>query len=244
MPKASQMKSLMVIACLLAAAAAAADDGATITLATKLQAPAGQCYRGVEKKCDGKSPPELQCNSLFGGFEEHKEKMADFIKTNVQRNFQYLMFSTHFSNYEANRAGLEKLYRGLSDEAWNDAIELIKYSAKRGSHISVNATVNDVDISKDTFTKHEVGSLATVLDLHKSLAVEAHNLHKHFSDSDETKKQYDPDVSSFLENNFLSKHTETVRTLSGHTNDLINMLHETADGSLALFLFDEYLQKL
>lgn len=49
-------------------------------------------------------------------------------------------------------------------------------------------------------------------------------------------------ASSFLENHFLSQQSDNIRTLSGHANDLKKLL-ESNDRSLALFMFDEYLQK-
>lgn len=44
--------------------------------------------------------------------------------------------SAYFNNYEANREGFSKLYRKLADDAWDDAIDLIKYMAKRGFNMN------------------------------------------------------------------------------------------------------------
>jgi len=51
-------------------------------------------------------------------------------------------------------------------------------------------------------------------------------------------------VSSYLEEHFLHRHADSVRQLSGHANDLKRLLSENKQASLALFLFDEYLQKV
>lgn len=43
--------------------------------------------------------------------------------------------SSHFGNYQKNRAGFEKLYRKLSDQSWEDSIDLVKFLGKRGGHM-------------------------------------------------------------------------------------------------------------
>lgn len=53
-------------------------------------------------------------------------------------SFEFLLMSTHFGNYEANREGFKGLYRKLSDQSWADAIDLIKYIAKRGGRMDFN----------------------------------------------------------------------------------------------------------
>lgn len=49
-----------------------------------------------------------------------------------------LLQSSYFGNHEANRGGFEKLYRELSDEAWEKSIDLIKFITKRGGHMEFN----------------------------------------------------------------------------------------------------------
>ena len=46
--------------------------------------------------------------------------------------------STHFGNYESNRHGFQGLYKKLSDKAWEKAIDIIKYIAKRGGRMNFN----------------------------------------------------------------------------------------------------------
>lgn len=51
--------------------------------------------------------------------------------------FFYILFqSSHFGNYEKNRGGFEKLYRKMSDQTWEQAIDLVKYMGKRGGHMN------------------------------------------------------------------------------------------------------------
>lgn len=51
--------------------------------------------------------------------------------------------STHFGSYEANRPGFEKLYRVLSDEAWDRSFDLIKHMTKRGGKMNFNYRETD-----------------------------------------------------------------------------------------------------
>lgn len=72
--------------------------------------------------------------------------------------------------------------------------------------------------------------------LQKSLANEAHRIH--------SVAAKDAEVMSHIENTFAHKLRDTVRELSGHTNDLKNLINLNKQNSLHVYLFDEYLQKL
>jgi ferritin heavy chain len=77
--------------------------------------------------------------------------------------------------------------------------------------------------------------LAKALDSQKQLAAEGLRLHT------QAKKYQDAAVAHYLEEEFIDHQSDVVRTLAGHTSDLKNMLHR--DAPVAVFLFDEYLQK-
>jgi hypothetical protein len=47
---------------------------------------------------------------------------------------------------------------------------------------------------------------------------------------------------SFLENEFVHKHADTIRSLAGHTSDLYNLIENSVEPGLSIFLFDEYLK--
>ena len=52
-------------------------------------------------------------------------------------------------------------------------------------------------------------------------------------------------MAHYMEEKFIEDQADTVRTLSGYTNDLKSLLREskTPDTSFNLFMFDEYLLK-
>lgn len=181
--------------------------------------------------------------------------------------------STHFGNYEANREGFKGLYRKLSDKSWEDAIDLIKYIAQRGGTMDMNQLPREsateivsiiylflsqqhvllterkiyqyycsqVKDSSDgqVIELTELNSLSKALDSQKHLANEA--LHIHTQTQHHTKD--DAAVAHYIEEHFMESLSERVRQLAGYSNDLKNMLKDTHDASLSVFLFDEYLQK-
>jgi ferritin heavy chain len=92
---------------------------------------------------------DVECNSKFGGFSVNESPVVDFMHSNVVNNFQFLLMSSHFSTYVYNREGFSKLYRQMADQAWNDAIELIKYTTKRGGTVSFGSSFNQLKISDE-----------------------------------------------------------------------------------------------
>lgn len=144
--------------------------------------------------------------------------------------------STHFANYNKNRPGFEKLFRGLSDDTWEDGIDLIKYLTKRGGEMNFNL-ISDYDEQKPNFELYEYYAIARALDTHKKLAMEAFSVHNRA-----THHFRDPEISSHLEHEYMHKHRDIIRDLTGYASDLSQLL-DGPDSSLSLYLFDEYLQK-
>lgn len=190
------------------------------------------------------APNAIQnCDARYGAIDAILPDLQKYANTHITRSFEYLMMSTHFANYQKNRVGFEKVLRELSDSTWNDAFELIKYIGKRGGRMNFSMrkeeNVNGVD-DRGKYELYEMESLAKALDLEKQIAKDAHAIHR---EATRNRNDYhDPEISSFLENHFVHRHADTIRKLSGYTSDLSSLL-KGPDSSLALFLFDEYLQK-
>lgn len=149
--------------------------------------------------------------------------------------------ATHYGNYEKSREGFEKVFKDLSDSKWEEAIDLIKYITKRGGRMNFAAVRQDtVNDDNGNYEFYELESLAKALDMEKQLALEAHRIH---GEATRRRKDYhDPEVSSYLEKEFVHKHADIIRKLSGYTSDL-NALLNGHDSSLALYLFDDYLKQ-
>lgn len=181
------------------------------------------------------------CNARYGAIDAVLPDLQKYVTTHITRSYEFLMMATHYANYEKNRVGFEKLFHDLSDSMWEDAIDLIKYIGKRGGKMNFQMRKEDVNgENQDNFELYEMQSLAKALDVEKQLAVDAHNIHREATRN--RKEFHDPEISSYLEEKFVHKHADKIRKLSGYTSDLSHLL-DGPDSSLALFLFDEYLQK-
>lgn len=215
---------------------------ALLFLGVVAYANAEYCYSDVVGACSPTGSELNNCNAKYGAAHEVIKDLQNYVNVHVTRNWQYLLMSTHFHNYEKNREGFSKLFKKLSDQAWDDAIHLIKYIGKRGGQMDFSfRKESNLGVTVDTYEMHEMGSLAKALDIQKSLAEESHHIH---GEAMRRKADFhDPEVGSFIENNFLHQHADTIRTLAGHTNDLKKMMSNAADQSLALYLFDQYLGK-
>lgn len=225
------MKGLLgMVAVALVVALASADSGAETE---------NYCYHDVSVSCSAgaEESSSTNCNAVYGSAHNVMEDISNYVNTHITRSFQYLLMSTHFGSYEANRPGFEKLFRVLSDQAWNHAQGLIKHMTKRGGKMDFEHREEDKlaerNPKKAVYELRELEGLARALDIQKSLAKQAFNLHK---------KSKDPELNQYLEEEFIEGHADTIRNLAGHTTDL-KSLSKGPDASLSVYLFDEYLLK-
>jgi hypothetical protein len=194
---------------------------------------------------DGSDIDELiSCNANYSGFSQNVQFLQAYANDHLQKSFDYLLLSANFGTHVKNRPGFEKQFRALSDTAWNHAISLIKHITKRGgAHDFGSKPSSAFDSQKRrTLELDELNALALALDTEKTLAAEAHSLHERYSHANH-KAHYDPEVAHYLEEKFIESQADTVRKLSGYTNDLKHLIQNVPDTSLSVYLFDEYLQK-
>lgn len=83
-------------------------------------------------------PLLANCNAKYGSFEALQAELQAYANAHIETSFEFLLMSTHFGNYEANREGFKGLYRKLSDENWERAIDIIKFITKRGGRMNFN----------------------------------------------------------------------------------------------------------
>lgn len=183
------------------------------------------------------------CNAKYGGINELQADLQRFTNHIFFRSFDFLLMATHYGNYIKNRPGFEKLFRGLSDSLWNDGIGNIKYITSRGGEMNfenVAKDLKDEELQSANLELYELQAIAKALDIEKKLALEAFELHK--SASGKKHDNHDPEIAHHLEEEFMEKHRDTIRELAGHSHDLSVLLNDQ-DSSLALYLFDQQLQK-
>ncbi|XP_014255153.1 ferritin heavy chain [Cimex lectularius] len=206
------------------------------------------CYDSTVASCMTQSSVKTNlpsCDSKYSGVHHIFPDLEDLFRTHIDFSYQYLLMSTNFANHEKNRDGFSKLYRKLSDSAWEDAMDLAKYVAKRGGSFSfTNFGRTAKDLQSVNYELYELESLARALDMSKHLAEKVHKVHGGVTNRN--KDYHDAEAISFLENKFVHKHADSVREISGYTNDLTKLVKNSQMGnsaSLSVFLFDEYLQK-
>lgn len=200
----------------------------------------------------------VHCNATYSGFNSHIHSLQGYANEQLAKSYDYLLLASNFGTHVKNRPGFEKQFLALSNKAWSNAIDLIKHITKRGGAHSFNArphTATATD-AKKVLELAEMQALALALDSEKALAIEAHNLHEMYSRHRATHtdgpadihhaghREYDPEVAHYLEEKFIGEQAETIRKLSGYTNDLKQLIKgvpATQSTALNLYLFDEYL---
>ncbi|XP_076621896.1 ferritin 2 light chain [Colletes latitarsis] len=203
------------------------------------------CYSDVEGACstkltsnDGALIPN--CNAKYGAIDALQADLQSYVNANIESSFEFLLMSSYFGNFEAQREGFRKLYRKHSDKTWEDAIDLMKYITKRGGRMNFNQLPRFKKSAKESrvLELNELNSLAKALDTQKQLAEEAIRIHGQAHPHN----KHDASVAHYIEEQFFESQTGHVRDLSGYTNVLKNLLTER-DPSVSIFLFDEILKK-
>ncbi|XP_060529379.1 ferritin-2 heavy chain [Cylas formicarius] len=204
------------------------------------------CYKDTVRACKPTTNKQLvalpNCNAKYGSIDGLQSDLQRFANHHFLRSFDLLLMSTHYGNYEKNRVGFEKLFRKISDSLWHEGIELIKYITKRGGDMDFNNVNTEIkeESSTPNWELYEIESLAKALDIEKNLAKEAFQIHQQATRI--KVENHDPEVASYLEEEFMHEQRDVIRQLSGYTTDLSTLL-DGPDSSLALYLFDEHLQK-
>ncbi|KAK4882569.1 hypothetical protein RN001_005888 [Aquatica leii] len=204
----------------------------------------GVCYKGIEEFCshDKKEINPEKCNSKYGGINKALPHLQEYVKNHIVLNFEYMLMSTYFGNYQKSREGFEKLFMDLSNSKWEKAIDLIKHITKRGGEMDfTKMRANIPNNNNEVYELYEINSLAKALEIEKDMAEAAYHIHGQASER--SKDFHDPEIVSYIENEFIHKDSETIRKLSGHVSDLTKLL-DSPDSSLALYVFDDYLNKV
>ncbi|KAL1513340.1 hypothetical protein ABEB36_002761 [Hypothenemus hampei] len=206
---------------------------------------AEECYTDVVETCNNPSLKQegvlTKCDAQYGGIVSAESDLQKLANSLIHRSFDFLLMATHYGNYIKNRPGFEKLFRGLSDDLWEDGIESVKYITSRGGQMNFKNVHESLAADAGSLELYELHSMSKALDIEKSLAKQVFDLHK--ETANHRVDHYDPEIGHHLEEKFMGKQKETIRKLAGHAKDLGNLLNEERDPSLALYLFDQYLQK-
>ncbi|KAK9874926.1 hypothetical protein WA026_005741 [Henosepilachna vigintioctopunctata] len=206
------------------------------------------CLSGIQNACrpniNKQSVSALvpTCDARYGAIDHLEHELVSYAGSHIIKSFEYLLLSTHFANYDMNRPGFHKLFRDYSDSKWSDGIELIKHITKRGGKMNFQPAQSSSPEDRNGYQLHEIQSLAKALDLEKSLMTDAFKIHERAVRR--TDSSHDPEISHYIEEEFVEKQADNIRKLSGHITELSQMLAESDDNALSLYLFDDYLKGL
>nr|AAD50240.1 secreted ferritin G subunit precursor [Calpodes ethlius]AAD50241.1 secreted ferritin G subunit precursor [Calpodes ethlius] len=207
------------------------------------------CYQDASMEC-GLASNSLElsnCNAVYGNYGRHgnvASEMQAYANLHIERSYQYLLSPAFFDNYNTNRKGFSALFKKLSDHAWSKSIELIQHITKRGDVMDFSRRSTLASTAKNvTLELPELESLAHALDTQKEMAERAFYIHREATRN--SQKTHDPEIAQYLEEEFVEYQAKVIRDLAGHTTDLKKFVvsNKGQDLSLALYLFDEYLQK-
>lgn len=203
---------------------------------------------------DGCENNVANCNALFSSVAHAERDLETFTNQQLEKSFDFLLLSYVFDQYKLDRPGFEKMYRKISDKAWEDTQGLIKYRSKRGLVVELNGLANATENVLETRTlktmnravllnTDEMGSLKLALAYEKALASESHRIHKKISHAHGEGQVYDPDVAHYLDEEIIEYQSGLIRQLTGHIHNL-QAISSEATRDLGLHMFDEYLAKL
>lgn len=210
----------------------------------------------VDGVCEGNSEnctPNYSSFALVNASNKIDADFAEYTSQLVDKSFYFLIMSSEFDKYHMDRPGFQKLYRKMSDKAWEDAIDLMKYRSRRGVDGYLKQPDQPYDFAKKLSAMTELSSLQTAVEVEKSLATKAHLIHQkvshdHFTKSGAEKIHYDPDTAHYLDEKIINYQSGVLRDLAGYVQTLHKITKNGEVGKdqaedLALHLFDEYLEK-
>lgn len=219
----------------------------------------GSCSKATSNVCSVVNPGGNfgKCNAQYGAIPHIERHLQSYASQQLSASYDYLLMSQFYNTYQRDRPGFSKLFRSLSDEAFENAIKLIKHVTKRGGvtpfriHQQVKRGRVPVEDPTKTLDFDELPALAKALDIEKELSKKAIELHAHVAVHNKQASDtvtYDPEITHFIEEEFLGQQSSNIRKLSGYANDLHKIVNKHANGvastALGVYLFDEYLQKL
>lgn len=196
-----------------------------------------------------------KCSPTYSSFMAREGKTAtvendlrQYASQLVDKSFHFLIMSSGFNKYELDRPGFEQLYRKISDKAWEDAQELIKYQSRRGSFGHL-VQPNGAEQYGKVLDVNELKSLQFALNYEKTMAKEAHAIHRKISHahsnagSNDDSYHYDPDAAHYLDENIIEYQSGVIRDLAGYVHNLRHFTDQQSASDLGNHLFDEFLAK-
>lgn len=216
---------------------------ALLTTAANAALPGQSCLTDFDK-----------CTARFSDYHHVTTDVTDLTAQLLDQSFEFLFLSAAFNQHLKDRPGFEKLYRNVADQAWADAMTLMKYQSKRGYPAAEFNSTHELRLQSDPTVAEELSSLKMAMEYEKTVAEAAHAIHKKSSVVGHvvhSKKgvahkhpaQYDPDGAHFFDEKIIKGRSASVRKLTGYIHMLNGILNDDAHTrDMGLHLFDQYLK--
>ncbi|XP_065072483.1 ferritin light chain-like [Ochlerotatus camptorhynchus] len=210
---------------------------------------AGLC---IVRAVDYNSSDVNQFTAQFSSINHVQDDLQTFTNQQLDKSYDFLLLAFTFDKYDLDRPGFEKLYRKISDKAWEDTIALVKYQSKRGLIVSLDGVqsgvvnqLNEGKVGKTSLLdSNELSSLKVALGYEKILADESHRIHKKISHAHDKGAAYDPDVAHYLDEEIIEYQSGTIRKLTGYIHNLHSIIEESNTKDMGIHMFDEYLSSV
>lgn len=193
-----------------------------------------------------------QFTAQFSSVNHVQNDLQTFTNQQLDKSFDFLLLAFTFDKYDLDRPGFEKLYRKISDKAWEDTVGLVKYQSRRGLTVSLDGVqtgvvnqLNEGKVGKTSLLDStELSSLKVALGYEKILADESHRIHKKISHAHDKGAAYDPDVAHYLDEEVIEYQSGTIRKLTGYIHNLHSIVEEPNTKDMGIHMFDEYLNSV
>lgn len=185
------------------------------------------------------------CHSQVGTFQStHAPQYKKVINRALALAMKYMAISSHFGRDTNHRLGFQKLFRGASDERFQQAVDMIKYVVKRGG------TVKDaLDVQMPApleYRPQPLPSLGLALTDAKSMYAEQASLHAaalcltpSAGGIAAVNCAIDADLAHEAQD-AIGSEVERANDLASKANQLAAM-YTSAEHSLAEHMFDQHL---
>jgi len=219
---------------------------------------ASNCY-DVTKSCSMADFDASSCKTNVGRYinmdtslKQDKDSSLNrdtqnLIQEHIRLSTEYLLMASHFNEWSVNRQGFHNYFLKLSDEKWQQGIDLLKYSIIRGGEITPDFNVPVPSGGGSLYKMYELPALAKALDLEKRLTTDilslAHRATLHTSTTHANltvtnNNDNDGAFSYYLNEDVSHNKVPRIKDLSNHINTLAVAMKSTNDPAFVLYIYD------
>jgi len=171
----------------------------------------------------------------------------NLIQEHIRLSTEYLLMASHFNEWSINRPGFHNYFLKLSDEKWQQGIDLLKYSITRGGEITPDFNVAVPSGRGSLYKMYELPALAKALDMEKRLTTDSlslahratlHTTTTHANKTVTNNQDNDGAFSYYLNADVTQNKVPRMKDLSNHINTLGIAMKSVNDPAFVLYIYD------